>query len=695
MLLDTPRVRSRLDLLYAISRELSADLEIHQILEHVLAVTVASVGASQGSLFLFDEEEQVENFFIIDNFEMEERSQPTVEAIMERGLVGWVRKNRRGTLVEDTAVDERWYNGEEHPEIRQAGSAIAVPLQLPDQLIGILTITSPQPGFFEQSDVAMLSILADQAAFAIDNARLFKAEQKRRRLADTLISIARTINSTLNLNEVLNLILEQLDLLIDYDVSSILLYDEDNERLSISAVHGLKQAETVLGMTIPLQEQAPSQRAITGKEPVVVSDTAAEPYWIQTPPTQELRSWIGLPLIAQEQVIGLLTIGSCRPEAYTETNLADIAAFADHAAIAVANAQTVARLQNAETSYANLFEDSSDLIIITTYQGQILNLNRKACQMLQRSKDVLLGADITTIDAKLHAYLVEQTKRLREGKEAFIELDLTVAPVISLELIARQVHYTGKDCVQWVGRDISARKEAERMREDLVNMVVHDLRGPIGNLINAIELLAMLLGPSQEENPNLTRVLKMARHSGQEVRDLVDSMLDVSRLEQGRVPLQREAVNIETMIAAVQEQIMPRAVSKNMSITFNPLPDLPPVWIDGSMIRRVLINLLDNAVKYTPNGGQVALTTAVEEETLHFTVTDNGPGISPADQTRIFEKFSRGSNEEAAPPGVGLGLAFCSLAAQAHGGHITLESSGIPGQGSAFHLYLPLVLESA
>jgi signal transduction histidine kinase len=266
---------------------------------------------------------------------------------------------------------------------------------------------------------------------------------------------------------------------------------------------------------------------------------------------------------------------------------------------------------------------------------------------------------------------------------------------IPLEINARNVRYGSQSCVQWVGRDISARRETDRMRQDLINMLVHDLRGPVGNLINTIELLPMLLGAVNVSNPKIDRFLDLARRSGQEVRDLVDSMLDVSRLEGGEIYLQRSMVNLDELFQAVTDQVTQRAMSKEMELIIEPIPaDMPEVWLDQNMIRRVLINLVDNAIKYTPVGGRVALTSRLEGQTLCLAISDNGPGISPADQARIFKKFSRVDHSANAPSGVGLGLAFCKLAVEAHNGQIWIESEGTPGQGSTFHVALPILTPS-
>jgi PAS domain S-box-containing protein len=695
MLPDTPRVRSRLDLLYAVTREFNAGLDIDQVLDRVLSATLATVGVSDASLFLFDPQGKLESYFLVSNFEVKKRRYPVLERILDHGLVGWVKQHQEGVLINDTGTDDRWYSNDSQGQFRKAKSAIAVPIRIPGQLIGILTITAPRPNHFDQSDLAMLTIMADQAAFALTNARLFKAEQHRRRLANTLTSITRTINSTLNLDEVLNLVLEKLALVVDYDSSSILLFDEGGDTLSVRAARHFDDMEDALSVKIPINEDSPNYLAITRQEPLVITNVDNESGWIKSSSSRNVQSWIGAPLIVRDQAIGMLTVDSYELDKYTEDNAKDVAAFADHVATAVANAQTVTHLKNAETSYTALFEDSTDMIVISTYEGIVLDVNRTACQMLRRPKDAFIGNDINfAIDSRLGDYVKKETKRLKVWREVSFELDILDAyrQTISLELKVRQVHYVGKDCLQWVGRDISARKEAERLRQDLVNMLIHDLRGPLGNLINTIELMPMLL-EAAEDMGTIHKLLDLAKQTSQEVRDLVDSMLDVSRLEQGEVPLQHDMVDIAEIVQAVERQVGPRAKEKLTELTLNPLPDIPPTWIDGSMIRRLLINLIDNAIKYTPRQGKVSLTTTLTDDTLTFAVADNGPGISKADQAHIFDKFSRVDYSNEAPSGVGLGLAFCKLAAEAHGGTILVESEGISGRGSTFYLSIPIILE--
>ena len=327
MLPDTPRIRSRLDILYAVAREFNAGLDIDQVLNRVLSATLATVGVSDASLFLFDPEGKLENFFLVSNFEVEECRQPALDGILDHGLVSWLKKHQESVIINDTGSDERWSPNDSQDRFRKAKSAIGVPIRLPDQLIGVLIITAPQPEYFDQSDLAMLTIMADQAAFAITNARLFKAEQQRRRLADTLTSITRTINSTLNLDQVLHLILEKLALVIDYDSSSILLFDEGGETLSVRAARHFDDMEDALSVKLAVNEDSPNYHAIVQQTPIVIADVDEHPGWIKSSSSRYVHSWIGAPLIVLDEAIGMLTVDSYEVDKYTKENVEDVAAF--------------------------------------------------------------------------------------------------------------------------------------------------------------------------------------------------------------------------------------------------------------------------------------------------------------------------------------------------------------------------------
>jgi len=191
--------------------------------------------------------------------------------------------------------------------------------------------------------------------------------------------------------------------------------------------------------------------------------------------------------------------------------------------------------------------------------------------------------------------------------------------------------------------------------------------------------------PANDESQQA--LMSIAIRSAGRLSRLVDSLLDLRRLEAGQMVLSRAQTNVNQLIAEAAEQVLPAAEGKDTVLRVELPPRLPFVSMDGDMIRRVIINLMDNAVKYTPRGGSIAVGAKATVTEVTISVRDNGPGIPPSEHTRVFNKFAR-LQREAAPKGLGLGLAFCRLAIEAHGGKIWVESA--VGRGSTFLFTLPL-----
>jgi PAS domain S-box-containing protein len=421
----------------------------------------------------------------------------------------------------------------------------------------------------------------------------------------------------------------------------------------------------------------------------VVDDVQQSPGWRATASVQAVRGWIGAPLITKEDVLGVLVVNSSRPGVYTPEDAQVATTFAHQAAIALANAHMVEQLQAAEARYARLFEDSTDIIFILDLDGRVLDANHKACEMLGCDKTALVDCDVADLQADLRTSFEDALPAWCNGQETVFEVDLLTAPghVIPLEFCAKQVDYGGADAIQWNGRDIAAQRELAQLHQDLTNMILHDLRGPMGNLLGAVEIIPSLMGQLPPESP-LAQVLDIALRSGQQMHDLVDSMLDVSRLERGRVPLKQVSVIVNDLLRAVEDQVLPTAQAKQIELSFDVLGEAQVLRVDQSMIRRVLVNLVDNAIKYSPHRRPVRVVADQRNGDVIFSVIDQGPGIPIEQQGRIFEKFVR-LHHQGDPSGIGLGLAFCRLAVEAHGGHIWVEST--PNQGSAFSFMLPIV----
>ncbi len=249
-------------------------------------------------------------------------------------------------------------------------------------------------------------------------------------------------------------------------------------------------------------------------------------------------------------------------------------------------------------------------------------------------------------------------------------------------------------------------KEIDHMREDLTNMLVHDLKGPLAAVLASTQLLRQY--PLERLGQDLLQeLLAIIEQNAARLARMVEAMLDVQRLESRQFSLEITSLHVQEIVAKIAEEAAPLAAEGEIEVRIDLPPDLPPVDADREVLQRILWNLLDNALKYTPDGGLIHVVgqsvqwpTPNEEPRLPedlppgrwvlISVTDTGLGISPEDQERIFGRFVQVRIPRGRRRGIGLGLAFCRLAVEAHGGRIWVESR--LGQGSTFSFVLPAAL---
>ncbi len=228
-------------------------------------------------------------------------------------------------------------------------------------------------------------------------------------------------------------------------------------------------------------------------------------------------------------------------------------------------------------------------------------------------------------------------------------------------------------------------RQLDQLKSEFVSLVSHELRAPLTNIQGGLELILQADELCKEPTPHMLRVVQseVVRLS-----NLVRQILDVSALEAGHLQLNPGPVAVRPLIHKVAERcIVPDG---RYSLKVNVPSQLTPVWADEDRLTDVLANLLNNAVKYSPDGGEIHIGAAQERDCVHLTISDQGVGIPPEDQQQLFGMFYRGrGNGENGTPGYGLGLYFCHKLVAAHNGKIWVESAGIPGEGATFHLTLP------
>ena len=232
-------------------------------------------------------------------------------------------------------------------------------------------------------------------------------------------------------------------------------------------------------------------------------------------------------------------------------------------------------------------------------------------------------------------------------------------------------------------REISENTRLEMLRRDLSSMTYHDLRGLLQNIYASL----VGLEPYVRESRTAITLQRLATQSTRQMTRMVKGLLDIDRLEQGSAVINKRRTKLSPMLEEIMELVRPIASEAEQEVNCEVSESLPDVQMDPDMITRVLVNLIENAVKHTPANGRVTLGASIRDEMVYFTVSDTGPGIPLNHQKEIFDKYYRIKHADA-PNGVGLGLAFCRLAVEAHGGHIWVDN--LPDSGAIFTVALPL-----
>jgi signal transduction histidine kinase len=240
--------------------------------------------------------------------------------------------------------------------------------------------------------------------------------------------------------------------------------------------------------------------------------------------------------------------------------------------------------------------------------------------------------------------------------------------------------------VQQLATEKERLAELERLRQETTDLIVHDLRSPLNCIEASLQLLQMIL--PEDALASCAKIIDLALGSCKDVLKLVDSLLEVARIESDELILDLQTISLLPLITDTVDRLRLLAKQNNITLELDAPPELPSFQGDGNKLERVLDNLLDNALKYTPEGGLITVAVRLVNGQVEVRVTDTGPGIPLEYQGRIFERFTRVPGSEGRRRGLGWGLAFCRSVIEAHGGRIWLESE--VGQGSTFALTIPV-----
>ena len=516
-------------------------------------------------------------------------------------------------------------------------------------------------------------------------------EKTARTPLEILYSISRELATSLDLHKVLSRVLVLSTANIGAERASLIVLNQLGQPVDAAIIYdGVLTSATMQQMEDVLKFGLAGW-VVRNKQPVLIPNTHKDKRWLVKPDEankqQDLpKSALCVPLMAREQLVGVLTIVHPKVNFFTAEQFKLQQAIADLSGIAIRNAQLYEDVQGTRNRYYELFESSIDPILIADPSGRIIEANQQAISTTGYTREELVLMDISRLHDLSNAALSKVLQKNSPVDSARYEsrLNTRESGIIPVEVHVSRIHIQGGDFIQWIFRDISEKRNLDSLREDLSAMIYHDLRSPLANITSSLEIMTGIL--AEDQTSQVKQLLEIASRSTSRMQRLISSLLDINRLEAGQTITQKSAVDVELLINEAVETTSSLVQNKGIKIEKLIPAAIPRLLVDEDMIRRVIINLLENACKFSPQNARIIIGAKLNGNQITLWVEDYGPGIPLEAREHIFDKFVR-LRSEGATRGLGLGLAFCRLAVQAHGGKIWVEN--IADGGSRFIFTLP------
>ncbi len=497
----------------------------------------------------------------------------------------------------------------------------------------------------------------------------------RVRELETLVQLAKNINSQLNLDQTLANIVDAAVRLTGAEEGSLMLVDESTGELYMRASKNFDE-EFVRTFRMKVDDSLAGE--VISKGESILFDGEG-PKKIKS--SFLVHSLIFVPLLRQEKTIGLLGVdnrAARRP--LHESDLSLMQALAEHAVIALENARLLEATQAQMRQLETVIQQVEDGVIITDPEGRMLLANRTIRGLFHLGDDPLVGRPLKEVFPNLELQYLFARRESAVAKQRRTEITLADDRVYN-------AHLTPIEGVGYaiVLNDITQLKELDRLKSEFVSTVSHDLRSPLTTILGYVDLIERA-GPVTDQQKTFIRRIQNSVGS---ITTLISDLLDLGKIESG-IDSQKEPVQFNAIARTALEGIRSRAEAKQIRLDVSLDENIPALNGNPVRLRQMISNLLDNAVKYTPEGGTISFSTQREEGQALLQVSDSGIGIPPNELPYVFNKFYRASNVQNTV-GTGLGLSIVKSIAEIHGGRVWVDSTG--GRETKFTVVLPIPKE--
>jgi two-component system phosphate regulon sensor histidine kinase PhoR len=586
-------------------------------------------------------------------------------------------------LAEDDRFDADW---REVAASAGYGSLLAVPVQAPEGRDGLVVVFFKDARFSDY-DLELARNLAGTARGALERSELYESERRARGLAQQLARTGTLLATELDPAAVLDEIVAQAPALLGADAAVVRLLEDDE--LVVSAVGG-ELPEGLLESRSPATGWAAAD-AIQTRAPVAIGDVeGAGPGASDPALAAGYRAFLAVPLVGSEGgTQGALSVYAQRPRTWQPEEVEALAALAGNASAALASAELYQRVALEKERSVAILANIADGIVAVDREGHVVLWNEaaeritgaRASDAIGRSTEQVLQRTLASGDDTERG---DRLLAIRRGDED-VWLSLT-------EAIMRDPAGAVAGRI-FAFRDISAERVVEQMKSDFVTAVSHELRTPLTSIYGFAETLLrqdVLFGEEERRT-----FLGYIASESDRLTTIVDQLLNVARLDTGDLQVNLAPTDVRAVVSEVV-QTAEQAPAANGHDFFVDLPEHPvDAEADGDKLRQILSNLVDNAIKFSPEGGRVTVAARINDEVVEVRVVDEGIGIPEEEQRRIFTKFYRGESMTRDPSttGTGLGLFIAHGLVSAMGGRMWVDSR--EGAGSSFAFELPLAPHAA
>lgn len=575
------------------------------------------------------------------------------------------------------------------------------------ELIGILVVYFSEPAYLSDEHLEVMQTFAKQGALAMTNAQVFlhidTALHRRVAQLSVLAETGHELVSLKELEEVFKLILDRAIIGTNSNAGTLIIADERyNMGLAkLVAHHGYE--EGVIEHFRPMR--ALRTQVLRTRDVLIVDNVKEHEGYVML--RKRTMSLVNMPMIRGRTVIGVLTLEHDAEKAYTQDDIAFLSQLANEASIAMDNLHLLNSLSEGKDRLQVILDSLREAIVLVDAEGVIALANPQVETLLGIKPERLARRKVfdalTDPALRLSEKLGFEQEKLQGLVRALQAGSWEVSePRQEYQLFETQTRFLQRNTApvyDSVGKtigmllvftDVTEERELRQSQEQLSSMIVHDLRGPLTAVNASIKLMQDLAKPEDALGRVILQTTEVSNRAIRKLLNLVNSLLDISKMESGVISLDTEPTRMWDVAEAVIAELTPLADEMEVHLKNAIAPKLSLAEFDGEKIERVLYNLVDNAIKFTPTNGIVTVAAAPLESSpfLRIEVRDTGPGVPDEYKTRLFDRYQMMEGRRGRRPGTGLGLTFCKLAVEAHGGQIWIEDN--PSGGSVFVFTLPL-----